>query len=389
MGLNPTRIALAVACIALAIVSTGCRRRKAPVATRVWLGPSSGCAETTTHPTFGTFGCWGVNDAGQLGDGTTTSRPFASTLRFEQGKPTSLALGARHSCAVFDRHAAFCWGEGSRGQLGPASLSTTSPVATGDRSDTDLDVAVGGAHTCVKTAIDRLRCFGADDEGQLGPMALDRLDRKDADATGPSRASNEWSRGAEIRAFALGDAHTCVAFAKTALSSERVVCHGRSPAASIEPLLEGVPVTSLVAGGDHTCALMTDRTVRCWGKNSAGQLGDGTTNDSPYPVNVFGLRDVGTISAGARHTCAKLVNNTVVCWGFNGRHQLANGTTARSTIPTTVTGIVGVQQIVSGGDGSCARMGDGAVRCWGANDRGQLGDGSLVEHTVPMPIRFH
>jgi alpha-tubulin suppressor-like RCC1 family protein len=328
----------------------------------------------------GTLGCWGVGDVGQIGDGTTQARTFARSLRLAEGKLTDLALGEHHSCAVFDGHAAYCWGDGGRGQLGVAVPRSLVPVATGDRSDAEMIVRVGRAHTCVRLGHgDRLRCFGADDEGQLG-------------ASPPSspgaRASAAWDRGAAIRAVALGDAHTCVAYSRSSADAESVLCRGRAVAAPREPLLSGVAVTALVAGAAHTCALLEDRTVRCWGKNDAGQLGDGTTSDSAVPVSVLDLAGVQEIAAGARHTCAHLSNNTIACWGDNSHHQLANGTTERSTRSSVLVGLVGVKQIAAGGDGTCALLDGGFVRCWGTNDRGQLGDGSSVEHSVPMPIKY-
>lgn len=374
-GRPSSLVALALA----SLVIGGCKRNKLPSAKRVWLGPKGGCAETIDNPTVGTLGCWGANDTGQIGDGTTKPRATAMALRFSEGKLTDLALGERHSCGVFDHHAAYCWGDGARGQLGTAVPRSLVPIPTGDRSDAEVIVRVGGAHTCVRVGNrDRLRCFGVDDEGQLGAKP----------SSSPGALSTEWDRGAEIRDFALGAAHTCVAFARSRAEIESVVCRGRTAAAPREPLLTGLTVRSLASGADHTCALLDDRTVRCWGKNDAGQLGDGTTTDSLVPVTVVNLQAVDEIAAGARHTCARLLNNTVACWGDNGHHQLANGTTERGTRGGVVVGLVGVRQITAAGEGSCALLDGGYVRCWGTNDRGQLGDGSVVEHTVPMPIKY-
>lgn len=360
---------LAVA-LCLAVLAGGCKRKKPPVASRVWLGPSGGCVETPAHPTSGTLACWGVNDAGQLGDGTTNARLWATAHRFEVGKVTEMALGEKHSCGVFDQKSIACWGDGSRGQLGVSYASSLIPVKTSDEGAPSLSVAVGGGHTCVRAGDGRkIRCFGANDEGQLG-------------------SPEEWSTDAAIRAFALGAAHTCAAYGKSDSSSEMVLCRGRVVAAPREPLLGSVIVKALAAGGDHTCALLEDRTLRCWGKNDAGQLGDGTTIDAPVPVFVVGLHDVAEVATGFRHTCALLWNGTVACWGDNRRHQLSSGTTDDQSVPKVVVGLVGGREIVAAGDGTCVRLDGGYVRCWGANERGQLGDGTTVEHTVPVQIRF-
>lgn len=362
--------ALLLAATAALALAAGCKRRGPPVATDVWLGPAGGCIATKDHPTFGGFGCWGVNDHGQLGDGTTAPWPMAGGLRLEGGAPTDLALGERHTCAVFDGRAAYCWGDGRSGQLGADVAGSLTPVATGDASDEGLTVRVGGAHTCVRSgAPDRLRCFGADGEGQLG-------------------APSVWDRGAPIRALSLGEAHTCAAYAPVGAAREVVVCRGRAVAAPVEPLLAGEAVVELAAGRDHTCALLEGGDVRCWGRNDLGQLGDGTKNDARAPVAVLGVRGAVALVSGANHACARLRNDTVVCWGDNARHQLANGTVAPSAYPVLVAGLSGVRALAAGGDATCAALARGAVRCWGKNDRGQLGDGSTDEHTVPMPIGY-
>ncbi|HVJ92153.1 MAG TPA: hypothetical protein VM580_20275, partial [Labilithrix sp.] len=236
------------------------------------------------------------------------------------------------------------------------------------------------AHSCVRSATgEELRCFGANDEGQLG----------EAPSADPAhRGSNEWARGSPIRSLALGTAHTCVAYERSSSSNEMVLCRGRAVAAPPKPLLGSVVVRELAAGGDHTCALVEDGSVRCWGRNDAGQLGDATTNDASEPVSVAELHDAIQVVAGLRHTCALLRNGTVACWGENSRHQLANGTTENSTRPKVVVGLVGAREIAAAGYGTCARLDGGYVRCWGANDTSQLGDGATVEHTVPMPIKY-
>lgn len=290
---------------------------------------------------------------------------------------TDLAIGERHTCAVFDERRTYCWGDGSRGQLGTPLATSAAPVPVGDVSDEPgVSVRVGGAHSCVRSA-DRhhLRCFGANDEGQLGGRA--------------------WERGSAVLSFALGAAHTCVAFGGAGPEPgndvnqiEDVVCAGRASAAPSAAVLRGVPILALTAGADHTCALLHDRTVRCWGKNDAGQLGDGTTNDSLAPVNVLDLRGIAEVAAGARHTCARLANGTIACWGDNTHSQLSDGTTDRRSRPAVVVGIVGARQVAAAGDSTCALLEGGFVRCWGPNDRHQLGDGSSTDHSVPMPIKF-
>ena len=98
---------------------------------------------------------------------------------------------------------------------------------------------------------------------------------------------------------------------------------------------EVLEVTGLAAGGSHTCAL-TDGTVQCWGKNSDGQLGNGTTTKSTTPVTVSGVSTATAVAGGGYHTCAWLADGTVQCWGGNGYGQLGDDTTTNANTPVTV-----------------------------------------------------
>jgi hypothetical protein len=137
-------------------------------------------------------------------------------------------------------------------------------------------------------------------------------------------------------------------------------------------------------------------TRACWGSEGQGSawavpVAPSSAPPPPppeSPASINGLRDVIAASAGDRHSCALLANRTVACWGANEHHQLANGTTEPSERPGVIVGLVGVRQLAVAGDGACAVIDEGVVRCWGRNDRSQLGDGTTQEHTVPMPIRY-
>jgi alpha-tubulin suppressor-like RCC1 family protein len=336
----------------------GCRRSKLPMIDHVWLGPTHGCvSHLPQSPQKTGVHCWGANTDGQLDpDGAKTERQGASSVSFKAGEPTQLALGAHHSCGVFDKGTVVsCWGAGA----------PTPP----DAKIEEARVAVGGAHTCIYSAKSHeLTCFGSNERGQT---------------------SAELNHKTEIRSFVLGDAHTCVAFAPSTSTAaiEQVECRGRGM--PTQPILAGVPVKSLAAGSDHTCALIHDGTVRCWGKNDQGQLGDGTTTDATTePVAVLDVKGAVQIAAGARHSCAHLWNGTVACWGDNRHHQLANGATTSTGHAGVIVGLIQVKELVAAGDGSSARLEDRSVRCWGLNDKYQLGTGSTVEQSVPMSIRY-
>jgi len=157
--------------------------------------------------------------------------------------------------------------------------------------------------------------------------------------------------------------------------------------------------TSVSRGIVHACAVLQSGGVVCWGDNTYGELGDGTTAASLVPVAVPGVRDATTVSAAPNsgnqrgdgsgsmvHTCAALKDGTVKCWGGNIFGQLGDGTRTNSLVPVTVTGLSGAIAVSSGTYHTCALLADGTVRCWGDNLDGELGNGSTVSSSVPVMV---
>jgi alpha-tubulin suppressor-like RCC1 family protein/subtilase family serine protease len=144
--------------------------------------------------------------------------------------------------------------------------------------------------------------------------------------------------------------------------------------------------TAIAAGGYHSCALLGDGSVHCWGLNNYGQLGDGTNKNSSTPVAVGGITTATAIAAGYDHTCALLSDGSIQCWGFNPHGQLGDGTNNNSSSPVGVTGINTAAGIAAGGYHSCAVLTDGSVQCWGNNAYGQLGDGTNDNSFSPVTV---
>jgi hypothetical protein len=146
-------------------------------------------------------------------------------------------------------------------------------------------------------------------------------------------------------------------------------------------------VTAIATGSSHSCALLSNGTVRCWGHNRDGQLGNGTTTDFPAAAPVVGLGGMAAaIAAGEFHTCALLRDGTVHCWGDNWYGQLGDGTTTDRTTPVAASGLRDVTAIAAGEDHTCALLRDGTARCWGYNEFGQLGNGESEYATMPSPV---
>jgi cysteine-rich repeat protein len=151
----------------------------------------------------------------------------------------------------------------------------------------------------------------------------------------------------------------------------------------------GAVAVKIAAGSNHTCALLDDGKVKCWGANSAGQLGLGDTNnrgllashmgDNLKPVDLGGGKKATSITAGRLHTCAIREDGLVKCWGANGKGQLGLGDTTNRLEPPVAAVKLGsaliVAEVSAGGDHTCARFTNGKVKCWGGNAYGQLGLG--------------
>ena len=192
---------------------------------------------------------------------------------------------------------------------------------------------------------------------------------------------------------AAGGFHTCAL-----LNNGRVKCWGNNGLGQLgngtttdssTPVVVtgGSGVTAIAAGGIHTCALLFGGTVQCWGKNQYGELGNGTTIDSSTPVAVTGLSGVTAITAGYYHTCALISEGTVECWGWNNVAQLGiPTTTANSSTPVTVTGLSGATAITAGVYHNCALLSGGTEQCWGNNPYGGLGNGTTINSSTPVAV---
>ncbi|NOY92652.1 MAG: hypothetical protein GXP55_15800 [Deltaproteobacteria bacterium] len=200
--------------------------------------------------------------------------------------------------------------------------------------------------------------------------------------------SCESARCDEAIKVATGFSHTCALRA-----SGRVVCWGNNSSGQLgdgttiahhTPAPTGRGFAAISAGQDFTCGLLRVGSGACWGSNRNGRLGDGTTNDRLVPTTVRTLRSSGQLSAGTGHACALRSSGKVFCWGDNSFGQLGDGTTTDRANPTQV--LTGAIAIATGGSSTCAVSTTGMVSCWGLNSQGQLGDGTLVDRSVPTKV---
>ena len=231
-------------------------------------------------------------------------------------------------------------GNGNYGQLGNGGTSTkTTPTLTSSLGTGRTAVALssGDHHTCAILDNGAVSCWGYGNYGQLGNGAW-------SDKSTPTLT---WS---------LGTGRTAVA---------------------------------LSSGDAHTCAILDNGAVSCWGSGSYGQLGNGGTSDKTRPTLTSSLgtgRTAVALSSGHYHTCAILDNGAVSCWGEGLYGQLGNGGTSTKTTPTLTSSLGTGRTAValsSGGSHTCAILDNGAVSCWGYGHYGQLGNGQRL--TKPHP----
>jgi alpha-tubulin suppressor-like RCC1 family protein len=352
---------------------------------------STGLYHTCALKADGTVWCWGGNQSGEIGDGTQTQRLAPVEIVFAD-PAVAVAAGAEHTCAILTDGSTWCWGRNQYGELGDGSMTgRTSPVQVQGLAGA-VSICTGGAnHTCASTDAGVVWCWGAHQYGQvgIGPVAPDTC------ATLPCARTPQPVGGLSSVNEVGTDSHTSCAVAPT-LSGRNVWCWGRNSEGQVGDGTQfdrNTPVQVLTlqgaltvtSGDQHTCAVLSDTTAWCWGRNQYGELGDGTNTNSITPVQVLSITGFIGISAGEDHTCAVRNNGTVWCWGSNAVGQLGVPlATNESNAPLRVNPLANALSVDTSEFHSCAVENDGGVWCWGGNSRGQLGDGTTSNNPLPV-----
>lgn len=298
-------------------------------------GGRASCARSATE-----MYCWGFNGTGGLATGDTTIRRMPALSMTGSFVPVQLDLGTEHGCGVDAAGAVWCWGRNDSGQIGNGVVGgmVTVPVMVTMLGGPADQVAAGAGHTCARLRSGSVRCWGADGFGQLG---------NDAAIAG---------------------------------SAVPVTVMGITDAVWIG------------AGTHHACAVTSLGSVRCWGNDEFGQVGDGTADPGapatplPRPA-VTGITDAIRVGAGIDHTCVLRSSGIVSCFGNNMFLQLGRPMLMprMSAVPVDVMGVTGATELSVGEHHGCLRDASG-VRCWGRNTNGQLGIGSTTNQSTPMSV---
>jgi len=304
---------------------------------------------TAALTSSGEIYAWGEDYSGQIGHGHIScfgvcNQPHGPSVMPGSRTFVTVATGVLHTCAITEPDMAlWCWGENEDGQLGTGdNIDRNAPTQIDlPQGRHPVSVNAGWASTCVILDNGSGMCWGKNDFGHLGDGTY----------------------------------------------------NNRNEPTSISVLPSNRSLVAMDLGAGHACGILDDGMVNCWGNGkfsnstSGGRLGDGTDSSSTYPrsVSLPVGRTAISIDAGIDHTCAILDDSSAVCWGLNSMGQLGDGTTDNSTTPVTVsmpTGL-GVAEISAGWIHTCAVATNASVYCWGNHGEGALGLGEDVDSDVP------
>ncbi len=339
---------------------------------------TAGYFHTCALTIAGKASCWGFNNVGALGDGSTTDRHVPVSviggLTFAQ-----LSGGEGYTCGLTVDGVAHCWGF-SRvlGDGSSTSRSQPGPVAGGL---TFASIATGRGHACALTVAGEAYCWGFNDFGQLG----------DGSGTFHQPTPVPVTGGLTFAKISAGAGHTC-----GVTPSGDAYCWGSDFFGELGsgfghtvpfPVSGNLKFVQVSAGTAHTCGVTTAGSAYCWGRNAHGELGDGTTADSDVPVPVTGgLSFVQVSAVGEFHTCGVTTDQTAWCWGYSEFGQVGTGSTNDQLEPVPVNGGSPFISVSIGDSHSCGLDPDRVVYCWGYNGQGELGDGTTESRSLPVEV---
>jgi alpha-tubulin suppressor-like RCC1 family protein len=321
--------------------------------------------------------CWGLNDSGQFGNGTTDSSPLPIQLP-ELGKDVAqIAVGMAHVCSLTVSGSVKCWGRNSLGQLGDDTTNDSlMPVQVSGLTSGVKAISLGVNHSLALMNNGTVRSWGG---GQVVPTQVDGL---------PS----------SVVEISAGYFHSC---ALTNIGS--LFCWGQNykgalgNGTEVDSFKVALPVSNLSsgvasvsAGAHRTYALLKNGSVMGWGTNINRSLGvDSNVDKSLIPITIPVLAPGKMISINSKesHACGIESGGKIQCWGYNAVGQLGVGYRGSGSVPVQVDGLVdGASKISVGATSSCAILKDGFAYCWGDNSYGQLGNNSVVESWVPVRV---
>ncbi len=334
--------------------------------------------------------CWGYNNDGELGNGTTISSTVPVPVK-NITKPAAIVGGEYGFCALLSSDHVDCWGYGAYGELGNGSFSTNSDVPVAVRKITNAATVIAGDFGyCARLSTSHVDCWGYNGYGELGNRTTTNSDVP-VGVTGITNATAVASH--------TGSGSSCAL-----LSTGRVDCWGYNGDGELgngTTTSSDVPVTvhSITNAkavirdtngeglGGSFCALLSTSHVDCWGYNNDGELGNGTTTTFTVPVSVKNITAAATVVGADYGFCALLSSHHVDCWGYGAYGELGNGSfSTNSDVPVAVRKITNAATVNAGNYSFCSLLSTGHVDCWGYNGYGELGNGSTTNSDVPVAV---
>lgn len=350
--------------------------------------------------------CWGRNNRGQLGDGTTADHLGPQLILDDLAFQSIDVDGfSRHVCGVTTDGEAYCWGENNFGQLGNGNLEISSVPVPVQGRQTFKSVSAGWRMSCGVTRTGTAYCWGRGVWGQLGdglatqslvPVKVAGNHVFEVVEVGSNNLVCGVTTAGQILCWGLNWTGALgTASDETCGSGELVLPCARTPM----PILSDESFKAVGVGQSYACGVATSGALWCWGQNSQGQLGT-TTNEicrsptsgnptacSRTPLRISEVPALSMVSAGVSHTCAVSEDGEGFCWGKNLFGQLGRGGVAVDPQPSSsVLTVTNFESISAGMDHTCGVSADGDLYCWGANNVGQLGTGTLDIGLIPLLV---
>lgn len=342
-----------------------------------WSTVSAGVQHTCAINAAQNLYCWGDASRGQIGDGTSGDGHTRGTPTRVGGVGVwaSVSAGGQHTCGITEASNLYCWGRNDFGQVGDGTQDDRPTMKRVGGVGVWIAVSAGGFHTCGITEAKNLYCWGRNYNGEIGDgtsgnnrLALTRIG-----------GAGVWSQ------VSLGDQSSC-----GITTADNLYCWGWNQEGQIGDgtkedkhaltRIGGAGVWASIAPSTtyHTCGITLAKNLYCWGNNAAGQIGDGTTGtDRVVPTKVGGSGVWSAADGGIYHSCGITSARNLYCWGNNSRGQIGDGTTRTFQLAMKRVGGSGVwARLATGSEHTCGITVGKNLYCWGHNQYGQIGDGS-------------